>query len=320
MPSATARVLTCLEVLQDRPSVTGAELAARLEVHPRTVRRYVAALQELGIPVEGERGLGGGYRLRPGYRVPPLMLDDDEAAGAVLALVAARRLGLDPPGDAAGRALAKLRRVLPDRLRSRVEALEQVVAFTGPPAATGAAPPATATVLALAGAIGARRRVACAYVAHDGTPSRRELSPFGLVVHAGRWYLVAHDHDRDALRTFRVDRLDRVTPGTGADAPPPGLDPAAHVEHALAEVPWAWAVEVTVALPHADAARRLPPVLATLEPRGEGHTLVRMRVERLGFAAALLAGLDRPFAVHRPPELRACVRELAARLAASADA
>ena len=135
MPTATANLLQLLDLLQSRPSLTGPEAAARLGVDRRTVRRYVAALQDLGIPVEGERGVGGGYRLRPGYRLPPLMLDADEAAVVALGLAAARRLGL---GDAASAdaALAKIRRVLPDALRRRVEALDDVLGFT----MAGAAP------------------------------------------------------------------------------------------------------------------------------------------------------------------------------------
>ena len=113
MLATTARLLELLEMLQERPVTTGGEIAGRLAVDRRTVRRYVAALQALGIPVEGERGAGGGYRLRPGYRLPPLMLTDDEAVAAVLGLSAARRLGLDIAADGADRALAKIHRVLP---------------------------------------------------------------------------------------------------------------------------------------------------------------------------------------------------------------
>src|SRR5438874_10519477 len=130
MPTPAARLLELLELLQTKPLTTGREIADRLAIDGRTVRRYVEALQELGIPVEGERGVGGGYRLRPGYRLPPLMLTEDEATAVVLGLTAARRLAL---GDADGTdgALAKIHRVLPDALRRRVEALEATLAFTG---------------------------------------------------------------------------------------------------------------------------------------------------------------------------------------------
>ena len=147
----TSRLLELLELLQSRPLVTGHEIAAHLGVDRRTVRRYVDALQELGIPVEGQRGVGGGYRMRPGYRLPPLMLGDDEAVAVVLGLVAARRLGLDTGGDHPEAALEKIHRVLPATLRRRVEALEATLAFTEK--ATAGVPVDGATLLLLADAI-----------------------------------------------------------------------------------------------------------------------------------------------------------------------
>ena len=161
MASPTSRLLELLEALQSRPVATGAELADRLGVDTRTVRRYVVALQDLGIPVEGQRGSGGGYRLRPGYRLPPLMLTGDEAVVVVLGLVAARRLGLDTESAAADEALAKVFRVLPGELRRRAEALERTLGFTGE--AIGGAPVAGEDVLLLADAIRRRRRVRAGY-------------------------------------------------------------------------------------------------------------------------------------------------------------
>src|SRR5919108_2629067 len=159
------RLLAFLEILQDRPFVTGAELAERLEVDGRTVRRYATQVQELGFPVEGERGPAGGYRLRPGYKLPPLMLTEDEATAVVLGLHAARRLGL-PTSD---EALAKIHRVLPARLRARTESLENV-AFTAP---TGIAP-ASETALTLADAAERKRRVTARYTSHGGEETRRD--------------------------------------------------------------------------------------------------------------------------------------------------
>jgi predicted DNA-binding transcriptional regulator YafY len=315
MVTTTQRVLACLELLQSRAVVTGAELAAHLEVHPRTVRRYVAALQELGIPVAGARGAGGGYRLRPGYRLPPLMLDDREAGAIVLGLLAAERLGL---GDTVESALAKIRRVLPAALRLRADALHHAVGFTA--AAPSQTAPDGDTLLDLAGAAHRRRRVHAGYTTHDDRQTERELSPHGLVVHAGRWYLVAHDHARDALRTFRVDRMGPVALGGAAIDPPAGLDHAAHVVASLAAVPWAWPVDVTLALPVEQARSRIAPALATLEETDAGHTRLVMRAESLDFAAALLAGLDCAFVVHEPDELRPRLRALARRFVASAEA
>jgi predicted DNA-binding transcriptional regulator YafY len=314
--TTTRRVLACLELLQDRPGLSGPELAARLEVDVRTVRRYVATLQDLGIPIAGARGLGGGYRLRPGYRLPPLMLGDGEAVAVVLGLQAARRLGVAAPGPAVEGALAKLLRVLPAALRGQVEALEQAVAFTG--VAPAAPPPPPAAILSLADAIRRRRRIVCTYETHDGARGRRELSAYGIVVHAGRWYLAAHDHERAALRTFRADRLEEVVLGGSAAPAPDGFDPVTHVSGSLAEVPWTWPVAVTLELPLDAARRRLPPTLARLEALDASRTRVRMRVESLDYMAGLLAGLECDFEIERPVELRASVAALARRLGEAA--
>jgi predicted DNA-binding transcriptional regulator YafY len=310
--SPALRLLELLELLQARPVATGGELAERLRVDARTVRRYVASLQDFGIPVEGQRGPAGGYRLRPGYKLPPLMLTDDEAAAVVLGLLAARRLGLVGADEAVEGALAKIHRVLPVRLRRQVEALETTLGFTLPD--TLGAPVAGASVLLLADAIKLRRRVRTVYVTFEGETGERELSPYGLVVHAGRWYLAAYDHGRRALRTFRVDRMrDPAATDRAAEARPDGFDAVAHVSAALASVPWAWQVEVVLDLPLERAAERIPATLAELEQL-DGRTLLRMRVESLDWMARLLAGLDCAFTIRRPDELRASVRDLAGRL------
>jgi predicted DNA-binding transcriptional regulator YafY len=316
--SPTSRLLALLETLQAQPVATGGELADRLGVDVRTLRRYVAALQELGIPIEGQRGVGGGYRLRPGYRLPPLMLSDDEAVVVVLGLVAARRFGLDTESAAAEGALAKIHRVLPARLRTQVEALEAALGFT---AATSAGVPVPGdAVLLLAEAIRRRRRVVTEYRAYSGATARRELSPHGVVVHAGRWYLAAHDHGRGELRTFRIDRMGTtIAADEPALAPPDGFEAVAYVSSSLARVPWTWEVEVALDLTVAQAAERIPATLGELEER-DGETVLRMRVESLDWMASLLAGLGCGFSVGRPDELRTSVRELAARLAAAAEA
>ena len=316
MQTPTARLLELLELLQTRPLTTGREISERLAIDARTVRRYIAALQDLGIPVEGQRGVGGGYRVRPGYRLPPLMLSDDEAVIVVLGLIAARRQGLDSDSGSVEGALVKIHRVLPDLLRRRVEALETALGFTASPR-TGA-PVAGDTVLLLAEAVRRARRVRTSYRAFSGERTRRELSPYGLVVHAGRWYLAAHDHLRDDLRTFRIDRMSRTMIVDGeAQAPPDGFDAVAHVSRSLASVPWGFHIEVLLDVPVDRAARRLPPTLAELVETEEG-TLLRMRADSLDWVAGMLAGLGCDFTIREPEELRASVRELAERLAARA--
>jgi predicted DNA-binding transcriptional regulator YafY len=312
VPSPTSRLLELLELLQAQPLMSGREIADRLGIDRRTVRRDIGNLQRLGIPVEGERGVGGGYRLRPGYRLPPLMLTEDEATAVVLGLTATRRLGLGDVEGADG-ALVKIHRVLPDTLRRRVEALEAALVFTAP--ATAGEPPAGETTLLLAEAIRRGRRVRISYRSFAGAETERELSPYGLVVHAGRWYLAAHDHSRDALRTFRVDRVRRAAIGEAtATASPEDFEALAHVSRSLAQVPWPWEVEVWLELSIDEARRRVPGTLAELA-EDEGGTALRMRVSSLDWAASFLAGLGCPFRVRRPNELRASVWALAQRLA-----
>jgi predicted DNA-binding transcriptional regulator YafY len=307
MGSPTSRLLELLELLQARPLTTGREIADRLGIDARTARRYIGVLQGLGIPVEGQRGVGGGYRIRPGYRLPPLMLGDEEAVAVVLGLLATRSDGTDG-------ALAKIRRVLPTTLRRQVEALEETLGFT----ATTGAPADAAAVLLLADAIRRRRRLGTAYRTFSGEESERELSPHGLVVHSGRWYLAAHDHGRDDLRTFRVDRMTGAAiTDQPAIAVPDGFDAVGHVSLSLARVPWTWEVEVLLDVAVDQAARRLPPTLADLAQTGD-QTLVRMRVNSLDWMAGVLAGLGCGFTISRPDELRASVQALATRLAACA--
>jgi predicted DNA-binding transcriptional regulator YafY len=272
------------------------------------VRRQIAALEELGIPVEGQRGVGGGYRVRPGYRLPPLMFDEDEAVAVTLGLV---RLDATGPSE---RALDKVRRVLPDTLRRRVAALESALSFTAPQVLAVD----SAVVLSLAEAIHRRRRLRLDYTSYAGERSRRVLSPYALVVHGNRWYLVADDERRGELRTFRADRCSRIAILDGAfEPPPPDLDAVGQVRRSFARIPRRWTVVVEVDLPLDDASTRLPPSLAGLSATETG-TRVEMQVDSLDWMASVLAGLDCDFVVQEPEELRAAVLRLADRLRALA--
>jgi predicted DNA-binding transcriptional regulator YafY len=297
---STTHVLTLLETLQDHPGVGGTELAERLGVDRRTVRRYVTKLHELGIPVEAERGRYGGYRLRPGYKLPPLMLTDDEATAVVLGLIGARQLGLPAVEDA----LQKIQRVLPGVLRERVRALEQVLGFTREPGA--GAPPEAATLLALADAVRRRRRVRVSYENWKGEKSTPELEPYGVVLHAGRWYLSAGAGEP---RIFRVDRISNVKLLREAAHPLEGFDAVDHVSRSLARVPWKWEVEVLLDTTLEQARKRVPRTAAELEPR-DGRVRLTGRAENLDGMARILAGLGFEFEIVKPDELRAAVRKL----------
>jgi predicted DNA-binding transcriptional regulator YafY len=311
-------VLAFLELLQDHPGMGGQELADRLEVQPRTIRRYATRLQELGIPVEAERGRAGGYRLRPGYRLPPLMLDDDEATAVTLGLLAARRFGMGATEPAVDRALAKILRVLPGPLRERALAVHEAVGFTPPVRDPEPAP--TETVLALAQAIRRQRRVRLRHRSADGEETSREVDPFGVVHHAGRWYLSAHDHLRDDLRTFRVDRLLAVAERPERAAPPEGFDAVDHVTRTLARGGWRHEVEVILHTSPDDARRRIGPTVGALAAHPGGGVVLRVRAERLDGMAQMLAGLGWAFTVVRPAALRDEVVALAQRLTAGATA
>ncbi|MGI5201452.1 helix-turn-helix transcriptional regulator [Spirillospora sp. CA-108201] len=310
----TTRVLAMLELLQANPRMGGAELARRLGVDERTVRRYAARLDDLGVPVVAERGRYGGYRLMPGYKLPPLMLTDDEATAVVLGLLAGRRLGL--PGQATESALAKVQRVLPAALRERVQALRDTLGFTL--AARDSAAPDTGAVLTLAAAAREKRRVRMRYRSWQGAETERDLDPYGLVFHSGRWYVTGHDHRSGEIRTFRVDRVAAAEPGTARFEIPDDVDPVQHVTRSLARVPYAHEVEVLLETDLAEARRRIPATTATLA-EAAGGVVMTTRAERLDGMARMLAGLGFRFVIRRPDELRGHVRDLARALREQAE-
>ncbi|GAA1250930.1 WYL domain-containing protein [Kitasatospora nipponensis] len=330
MARPTSRVLTLLELLQSGGTRTAAELADRLGVDGRTVRRYVDHLVDLDIPVESVRGRYGGYRLAPGYRLPPLMLDDDEALAVLLGLVAGRRAGLPAATGAAGEtAAAKIRRVLPDRLARRLDAVLESLAFTAAPGEP--ATPRTGVLLAVADAVRHRRPVALRYTDQDGRRSDRTLHPYGIVTHADRWYVTGTDPAIGQDRTFRLDRVADARALPGSFEPPAGLDPAQRVLSGFAGAAYRHEVTLRIHGTLEQIRARLPAGVASVaeaadpdepadgtDPPGERWLRVEVRAERLDWLPAVLASLDRPFVIERPDELRDLVLAFADRLAASA--
>ena len=311
----TTRVLTVLELLQSHQRLSGAEIAARLEIDRRTVRRYITMLQDLGIPIEAEHGRFGGYRLRPGFKLPPLMFTEDEALALTLGLLAVRQFGLAAAAPAIEGALAKVDRVLPAALRERVRAVQETLVFTPP---TAAQPPDSATVLILSQATQHARRVWLRYSSYQGDESERAVDPYGLVCQAGRWYVVGWCHLRGDVRVFRVDRVRRAELREETFPRPPDFDCVEHVLRALASVPYTWSVEVLLETTLEEARRRVPPVLATLEQAADGVVL-RARVESLDWLARFLLGLECQFIVREPPDMRAALRRLAQDVAGLAE-
>ncbi|WP_155350821.1 helix-turn-helix transcriptional regulator [Acrocarpospora pleiomorpha] len=304
----TNRVLTLLELLQARPGLTGPELAARLEVDERTIRRYVARLTDLGVPVQADRGRYGGYRLLPGFKLPPLMLSEDEATAVVLGLLVGRHNGVALGTESA---LAKIERVLPKALGERVRAISETVGLAFHRPASPPLPPSA--LLSLADATRRRRRVQMRYRSFRGAPTTRDLDPYGLVLHSARWYVTGFDHLRQELRTFRADRVISVDLLEETFAPPDDFNAVTHVLDSLAGVPFRHEVEVVLHAPLEEVRRRVPPSVGSLTEIGSGVRLVA-RAERLDGMAQMLAGLGWSFAVVRPDKLRVEVLALADRL------
>lgn len=309
MYDPTMRVLTVLELLQSRERVTGAELARRLEVSPRTVQRYVTRLQDLGVPVESTRGVGGAYRLKPGFRLPPLMFTDDEALALSLGLHALRHLGLGAFAPAAHGASAKLERVLPQTVRERVWDIETAVALESSPwtIETDASP-----VVQMAAAVRARQVVTMQYRSHDRTESSRQLEPYGVVHVDGRWYAVGRCRLREALRSFRLDRVIHIELLPETFERPEEFDARAYLLASLPFVHAPYTIKVSLDLPIEMVRGRTPPSRVVLEPEGHG-TLLRCSREDLEPFATMLLSLGCALVVHEPPELRAVFRTLAER-------
>lgn len=324
MTRPIARVLALLEILQSGGTRTVTELAERLNVDERTVRRYVDHLLDLDIPVRSVRGRHGGYHLSPGYRMPPLMLTDEEALAVLLGLVAGRRAGLITTSVAAAEsAVAKVRRVLPEALGRRLDALLEIADFTAPARSTLTAE--AEVLLTVAEAARDRRPVELAYVAGHGGASERVVYPYGVVAHSGRWYLTGFDSASGQVRTFRVDRITTVEMRVGTFDVPVGFDPAQQVLTAIAETPYQHEVSVRIRSTPEQIRSVFPPAVASLEEITLGDTdtpwvRARIRAQRLDWIPPLLAALDRPFVIEQPDTLRDLVRALAGRLARHADA
>lgn len=326
MPRPTGRVLALLELLQSGGTRTVAELADRLGVEGRTVRRYVDQLIDLGVPVESVRGRYGGYRLAPGYRLPPLMLSDDEALAVLLGLVAGRRAGLTTAEHTANEtASAKIWRVLPKHIARRLDTLLEALAFTDRPGEFDT--PDAGVLLTIADAVRHRRPVSIRYTDRDGRRSERTLHAYGIVAHSGRWYVTGRDAQIGEDRTFRLDRIADARTLPGSFEAPVGPGPAQRVLSGFATAEYRHEVTLRIHGTVEQIRAHLPAGVASLgehEPAAgqdratERWLRVELRAERLDWLPPVLASLDRPFVIERPDELRGLVLALADRLASSA--
>jgi predicted DNA-binding transcriptional regulator YafY len=305
----TTRLLTVLELLQARGRISGAELAERLEVDQRSVRRYVTMLQDIGIPISGERGRHGGYRLRPGFKLPPLMFTEDEALAVTLGLVTAQRLGVAGGAPAFEGALAKVDRVLPPAVREQLRGVQESLTFDVP----ASTPPAAASVLAFSAGVRDHRRVHIRYHSENGRQTERDVDPYGLVYRTTRWYAVGWCHLRTDVRVFRLDRVLQAQLLDDRFTPPDGFDVQAELVKSLASA-WAeWTVEVILETSLEEARKRISPIVGTVEQATDG-VLLRSKVDTLDWAAHYLMGLPWPVRVVSPSELRSALRRLRGRI------
>jgi predicted DNA-binding transcriptional regulator YafY len=311
MTETSGRLLQLLSLLQARRDWPGDELARRLGVSGRTIRRAVERLRVLGYPVEATTGPFGGYRLLAGTAMPPLLLDDDEAVAIAVGLRTAARASVAGIEETSVRALVKLQQVLPARLRRRVDALQTATATL---AASGPmVDPEALTVIA--GACRDRERLRFAYRSRDGNETRRCVEPHSLVNLGRRWYLVAWDVDRDGWRTFRVDRLERPA-GAGTRFPGrdvPGGDAAAFVAASLSGAPYRYQARITLHAAAEAVADAVPEQWGTVTPLDATSCELRTSDDSLEWLAVRVGMLGVDFEVHEPAELVERFRALAAR-------
>lgn len=310
MYSPTTRLLTILELLQSHKRMSGAELARRLEVHPRTVRRYITMLQDMGIPIEAERGPYGGYQLRRGYRMPPLMFTDEEAVATVLGLMAIREFRFPVDVAAVEGALAKTERVMPQELLERARGLQEAITFrfVQPPVQ----PLKNNSLAQLSLAVRRQEGVLLCYKSWQGRETERQFDPYGIVVNEGYWYVSGYCHLRQDLRTFRLDRIVSLEQEDRSFERPQAFNALSHVLDSLATMPGAYNIEVLIKAPMEDVQAVIPEGIGTLEQTPQG-VLLRRAANELEWIAHFLLWYDLPMVVLQPDELRQTMRELATR-------
>jgi predicted DNA-binding transcriptional regulator YafY len=316
MLSSSSRLLLVLSLLQTRSHWAGSELAERLKVHPRTLRRDIDRLRELGYPIHASSGVAGGYAFRAGQALPPLLLDDDEALAVAIALRIAASGSVSGVEESSLRAMVKLEQVMPARLRRRTDALRSAILPV-----EGRGPTVDAGVLAiLAGACRDQLRLDFAYEDGRGQGTSRRVDPQGLVHTGSRWYLVAWDLARSDWRSFRVDRI-VAAPVTGPHFPPrPGPDGGdlrAYVARSVGVSPYSVQARIILHQPYAAMARRIPHSAGMLEAIDGERCLFQCGANELDSLVSWLVALDVEFDVVEPPALVDRLREAGERLSRS---
>lgn len=315
MYSPTTRLLTILELLQSHQQMSGSEIAQRLEVTVRTVRRYIVTLQDMGIPIEANRGSVGAYYLRRGYKLPPLMFNDAEAVALTLGLRMIRMVQLPSEVAATEGALAKIERVLPEKVLDQVRGVQGTISLHSVP------PPTQVRlrfVSLLSVATQQGKRVFLRYSAFSGSESSRPFDPYGIVYREGYWYTAGYCHLRNALRTFRVDRIVALDLLDESFVRPTEFDALHHVITTFATMPGTYRIEIVLQGTIDQVRQVLPPEAGTLEETEHG-IIWRREVSDLTRIARLLLHIDFPVTILQPTELCEMMRVLAAKALRIAD-
>jgi predicted DNA-binding transcriptional regulator YafY len=309
--SPAGRALRALQLLQAQPGVTAAQLAAQLGVTERAARRYVAMLREAEIPVESTRGPYGGYRLGRGVRLSPLTFTAAEAMGLVMAVLDGSHAAADAD-DPVGAALGKLIRALPESIGRQAATMRQHASAVPD---RGAARPGTQTTSTLVAAVAAQRQVRIDYRSESGRQWAEDVDPWAVVVRHGRWYLLCHSHRADAVRTYRIDRIQSVAGGGEPFLAPEDVD---HIDLLEQHLGVGWEFEVTVVFdaPHEQVARYVRPPMGRLNRIDDGArcVLTGTTSNPAMYAGEWLAAIPIGFQVAGGPELRAAVTAVAQRL------
>ena len=313
----TTRVLAVLALLQAHGRMSGPELAGRLEVNIRTLRRYIIMLQDLGIPIEAERGRNGAYVLSAGFKLPPMMFTNEEALALTVGLISARRFNLADTDRAVESALAKLERVMPLDLKSHVRALTETITLDQN--APYSPPPSEVVLSTMSSAAQLQQRVHIHYHPGQGEDSERDFDPYGLTYYLRRWYVVGYCHLRQDLRSFRLDRITHINTLEVRFRRPQGFDPLAHIMQAIATMPRKYAFELLLKTDLATAQREVFDFLGVLEIDMEG-IIMRGSVEDLDWLARQISIFSFDFVVHAPAELKAELEKHSEKLSGLAKA
>jgi len=304
MSHPATRVLAVLELLQSHGRMSGAELAQRLDVDGRTLRRYITVLEDLGIPITAERGRHGAYMLVAGFKLPPMMFTDDEALALSVGLLAARSLGLAEGASAVASAQAKLERVMPANLKSRVRAVDETVKLD---LSHAPSPGDNDALVVLTAAAQMHKRVHLHYRSSKGDDTQRDFDPYGLVYRQGRWYVGGMCHLRQGLRSFRLDRVQDVQLLDFKFSRPSDFDAMQHLTFSIASIPRAIAVEILLKTDLRTALEEMGDSIGLFESCEQG-VLLRSRTDSIDWYARQLAKLPFAFEIRQPSELGAALR------------